>query len=151
MLDVDNFKHFNDTWGHPAGDVVLQDLGSFLLRNIRGEDIASRYGGDEFIIVLPDSSQSVTLERARLISAFSEQLHFKMEDQVMDPVSFSIGVATYPADGFSSISLMRAVDAALYRAKARRPRPSDISRLIYNSHGLFYLIASINISFLNPR
>ena len=61
-----NFKHFNDTWGHPAGDVVLQDLGSFLLRNIRGEDIASRYGGDEFIIVLPDSSQSVTLERCQI-------------------------------------------------------------------------------------
>jgi diguanylate cyclase (GGDEF)-like protein len=117
MLDVDNFKHFNDTWGHAAGDMILHDLGSFLLQYIRGEDIASRFGGDEFIIILPDASQSVALERARLINAFSKQLHFTKEDQIMDAVSFSIGVATYPADGFSSISLMRAVDAALYRAK----------------------------------
>src|SRR5690349_8357687 len=54
MLDVDNLKQFNDTWGHAAGDEALRELGSLLLRQVRGEDIACRYGGDEFIVIMPD-------------------------------------------------------------------------------------------------
>ena len=61
MLDVDNFKQFNDTYGHAAGDVILHDLSSLFLKNIREEDIACRYGGDEFIIVLPDASRETTV------------------------------------------------------------------------------------------
>ena len=68
MLDVDDFKRFNDTYGHAAGDAILRELGSLLLEHVRGEDIACRYGGDEFIIVLPDASREVTRKRAELIA-----------------------------------------------------------------------------------
>ena len=67
MLDVDDFKQFNDTFGHAAGDAILRELGNMLLRHVREEDIACRYGGDEFIIVLPDAGRDVTCERAQLI------------------------------------------------------------------------------------
>src|SRR5687767_6539572 len=62
MLDLDNLKQFNDTWGHAVGDEVLCELGSLLLRLVRAEDIPCRYGGDEFILILPDASQDVTRE-----------------------------------------------------------------------------------------
>jgi len=75
MLDVDDFKRFNDTYGHAAGDAVLRELGNLLLGHVRGEDIACRYGGDEFIIVLPDTGQDVTYERAELICEYTSQLH----------------------------------------------------------------------------
>jgi PleD family two-component response regulator len=74
MLDVDDFKRFNDTYGHAAGDAVLRELGNLLLGHVRGEDIACRYGGDEFIIVLPDTGQDVTYERAELICEYTSQL-----------------------------------------------------------------------------
>ena len=67
MLDVDDFKRFNDTYGHAAGDAILRELGNLLLGHVRGEDIPCRYGGDEFIIVLPDASREVTRERAERI------------------------------------------------------------------------------------
>lgn len=74
MVDVDDFKQFNDTHGHAAGDAVLRKMGNLLKRNVRGEDIACRYGGDEFIIVLPDTGQDVTYERAELICEYTSQL-----------------------------------------------------------------------------
>jgi diguanylate cyclase (GGDEF)-like protein/PAS domain S-box-containing protein len=117
MLDVDDFKHFNDTRGHAAGDKILCELGNMLLKYSRGEDIACRYGGDEFIIVLPDASLAVTYERAKLIREYSKQIQFLLEDQVVDKITVSLGVAAFPADGVTSAALLRSVDIALYRAK----------------------------------
>ena len=117
MLDVDDFKHFNDTRGHAAVDKILKELGNMLLKNIRGEDIACRYGGDEFIIVMPDASPAVTYERAKLFCEYSKQIRFLMEDQVVVTITFSLGVAAFPADGVTSAALLRSVDNALYRAK----------------------------------
>jgi diguanylate cyclase (GGDEF)-like protein/PAS domain S-box-containing protein len=117
MLDVDNLKQFNDTWGHAAGDDILRELGSLLLRQVRGEDIACRYGGDEFILVLPDASLEVTRERAEMICKYAEQFHLQFEGQSLAAVTLSLGVAVFPEDGATSTGILRAVDAALYRAK----------------------------------
>ena len=117
MLDVDEFKSFNDTCGHAAGDEILQKLGSLLLEHIRGDDIACRYGGDEFIMVLPDASREVTRQRADLIRQNVRHLHIQFEEQTLDAVTISLGVAVYPQDGSSSGAILKAVDDALYRAK----------------------------------
>jgi len=117
MLDVDNLKLLNDTWGHAAGDEILRELGSLLLRQIRAEDIACRYGGDEFILVLPDASCEVTRERAELICEYAKQFHLQFEGQNLAAVTLSLGVAVFPEHGVTSTGILRAVDAALYRAK----------------------------------
>jgi diguanylate cyclase (GGDEF)-like protein/PAS domain S-box-containing protein len=117
MMDVDDFKRFNDTCGHAAGDAILRALGNLLLGNVRGEDIPSRYGGDEFIIILPDASRAVTGERAECICQSARQYHLQFEGQTLEPVTLSFGVAVFPEDGFTSATVLRAADAALYRAK----------------------------------
>jgi diguanylate cyclase (GGDEF)-like protein/PAS domain S-box-containing protein len=117
MLDVDNLKQFNDTWGHAAGDEILRELGSLLLRQVRGEDIACRYGGDEFILILPDASQAVTRARAELICEHARQFHLQYDGQSLAAVTLSLGVATFPEHGVTSSGILKAVDTVLYRAK----------------------------------
>ena len=117
MLDVDNFKRFNDTYGHAAGDAILRELGTLLLGHVRGEDIPSRYGGDEFIIVLPDASREMTRERAERLCEHARHFNIQFEGQTLEAVTLSIGVAVFPDHGSTSAALMKAADAALYRAK----------------------------------
>jgi diguanylate cyclase (GGDEF)-like protein/PAS domain S-box-containing protein len=117
MVDVDDFKRFNDTCGHAAGDVILRDLGELLLGLVRGEDVPSRYGGDEFIIILPDASREVTLKRAELLLANARDFHIQMDGQTLEKVTLSLGVAAFPENGSTSAALLKAVDEALYRAK----------------------------------
>jgi diguanylate cyclase (GGDEF)-like protein/PAS domain S-box-containing protein len=117
MLDLDHLKRFNDTYGHAAGDLILRELGSLLLRQVRGEDVACRYGGDEFILILPDASREVTRERAERICEYAEQFHLQIEGQILPAVTLSLGVAVFPEHGATSAGILRAVDAALYRAK----------------------------------
>jgi diguanylate cyclase (GGDEF)-like protein/PAS domain S-box-containing protein len=119
MLDVDGFKNYNDTWGHAAGDAILQELAKLLREHVRGEDIASRYGGDEFIIVLPDASRETTRARAELIRESVHHFHIAFEGQTLEAITLSLGVAVYPEDGSNSAAVLRAVDDALYRAKHR--------------------------------
>ena len=117
MLDVDHFKRFNDTWGHAAGDEILRELGNLLLRQVRGEDIASRYGGDEFIIVLPDASCEVARERANRLCEHTRYLKIHFKGQTFEMITFSVGVAASPENGTTSEELLKAADTALYRAK----------------------------------
>ena len=117
MLDVDDFKCINDAGGHAAGDAILRELGNLLLGYVRGEDITCRYGGDEFIIVLPDASREVTRERAELISTYAKQFQLQIEGQTREAVTLSFGIAIFPENGSTSTAILRAVDTALYRAK----------------------------------
>jgi diguanylate cyclase (GGDEF)-like protein/PAS domain S-box-containing protein len=117
MLDVDNLKQFNDTWGHAAGDEALRELGGLLLGQVRGEDIACRYGGDEFILILPDATRAVTGERAEQICELARQFHLLFEGQSLVALTLSLGVAIFPEHGATSTAVLRAVDSALYHAK----------------------------------
>lgn len=117
MFDVDDFKHFNDTYGHAAGDSVLHELGSFLLGHVRVEDIPCRYGGDEFVVILPDAPQKVIEERAELIYKYAEKFYLPYEGQNLEAVKLSIGIAIFPRDGSSSTEILKFADDALYLAK----------------------------------
>lgn len=119
MLDVDHFKRFNDTFGHKTGDELLRSLGAFLLASIRGSDIACRYGGEEFTLILPEASLSTTRERAeQLRSEVQHRLASSLELSSNRQVTLSLGVASFPQHGLTAEAIVRAADAALYRAKA---------------------------------
>ncbi len=119
MLDVDHFKRFNDTFGHAAGDTLLQELSSFLMGHIRGEDIACRYGGEEIALILPDASLDGARGRADDLRERIKALAIAHNGQALGSVTVSMGVAVYPDHGHSGEELLRAADAALYEAKAQ--------------------------------
>jgi diguanylate cyclase (GGDEF)-like protein/PAS domain S-box-containing protein len=119
MLDLDFFKRYNDTLGHEAGDRLLVALANLLRTQVRAGDVVCRYGGEEFLIILPETPAELVMQRA-------EQLRRMVTDQLRDPsdgrvgpVTLSLGVAVYPVHGTTSADLVRAADAALYRAKSR--------------------------------
>jgi diguanylate cyclase (GGDEF)-like protein/PAS domain S-box-containing protein len=117
MLDIDHFKRFNDTFGHQAGDTLLRALGEFLLARTRGEDVACRYGGEEFVIVLSGSGlDGATLWADELRRALP-QLVVPHGGQVLGKVTASVGVAVFPDHGQTADVLLQAADQALYRAK----------------------------------
>jgi diguanylate cyclase (GGDEF)-like protein/PAS domain S-box-containing protein len=117
MIDIDHFKRFNDTYGHAAGDALLRELGQFLQRHIRGEDIACRYGGEEFTLIMPDASREVAQQRAEQLRQATSQLRLQGIAQFLDAITLSIGVAIYPEHGRTIDIVLRAADDALYRAK----------------------------------
>ncbi|MDO9085240.1 MAG: GGDEF domain-containing protein [Anaerolineaceae bacterium] len=117
MLDLDHFKRINDTYGHPAGDVALQALGSLLKANIRVSDIACRYGGEEFVLILPEASLEVTRQRAERLCLNVKKLNVSYNELLLEPITLSLGVAAFPEHGSTYMSLLSAVDAAMYHAK----------------------------------
>jgi len=117
MLDVDHFKRINDTYGHAAGDAVLQELGPLLKGHIRMSDIACRYGGEEFVLILPEASLEVTRRLAEHLRQDAKLLTVSFNGMLMETVTLSLGVAAFPEHGSNQVSLLAAVDAALYRAK----------------------------------
>ncbi|MBU0482383.1 MAG: diguanylate cyclase [Proteobacteria bacterium] len=117
MLDVDFFKKFNDTYGHEAGDMVLIGLARLLTDSVRGEDIVCRYGGEEFIIVMPDSPLENIAARAEMIrTRVEKELHVDFHGKALH-VTISLGVAAFPDHGRSQEAVLKAADMALYRAK----------------------------------
>lgn len=117
MLDLDHFKQFNDTFGHELGDALLEELGLLLQTHIRGEDIACRYGGEEFTLILPEVSLVDAGQRAEHLRQAVKNLHVRYRRQPLSPVTASLGVAVYPEHGHTPQAVLRAADAALYRAK----------------------------------
>ncbi len=117
MLDVDHFKRINDTFGHDAGDAVLREIGRLLQRYVRGSDIACRYGGEEFTLILPEASLSVTLRRAEQIRAAVKQLNIECSGNLLGALAVSMGVACFPDHGREPETILKAADTALYQAK----------------------------------
>jgi diguanylate cyclase (GGDEF)-like protein len=117
MVDVDNLKRVNDRYGHLAGSEVLRRMGRVLARYVRGDDVVAKYGGDEFVIILPGSTREeaiVVAERVR-DAVSSEVIGPTPEDRI----SCSSGIACYPEDGTDYVSLIGAADRALFSAKIR--------------------------------
>jgi diguanylate cyclase (GGDEF)-like protein/PAS domain S-box-containing protein len=117
MIDVDHFKKYNDKYGHETGDLVLKEIGNYLQQNLRAEDVVCRFGGEEFIIILPDASLDDTHKRAMQWRETIKSIHVGRYDMALDPVTISIGVAAFPDHGKSVDDLLHIVDQALYSAK----------------------------------
>ena len=117
MLDLDHFKRFNDTFGHQAGDTLLRTLGDLLKKSTRGQDIACRYGGEEFVLVLTDSTIEGTLIRAEALRQEVKKMNVEYAGQLFGAVTISMGVAMFPDHGTSLGEILRAADLALYCAK----------------------------------
>ncbi|MDQ3766106.1 MAG: EAL domain-containing protein [Actinomycetota bacterium] len=117
MCDIDGFKELNDAFGHPVGDEVLKELGRFLQSSIRDEDLACRYGGDEFALILPDASFAITLERSQRLREAVKKMDLSRGTQQTRSISLSFGTAAFPRDGLAPAKLIGAADSALYRAK----------------------------------
>ena len=129
MLDLDLFKTFNDTYGHPAGDALLGVVGGALVGAIRQNDQAYRYGGDEFALLLRGAPVKVAEEvAARVRTAVREAVASSGIGDGGIEVTASVGSACWPADGPDKTQLVAAADAALYRAKRLRVAPSRLSR-----------------------
>ena len=117
FLDLDHFKRFNDTHGHGAGDALLREFGHLLRTRLRAEDIVCRYGGEEFLLIMPETTLAATLERAETLRTDCKTLTVRHYGQVLGAVTISIGVALYPDHGATGELVIRAADQALYRAK----------------------------------
>ncbi|MFZ3208970.1 MAG: sensor domain-containing diguanylate cyclase [Geobacteraceae bacterium] len=118
MMDVDDFKKFNDTYGHYSGDLVLKAIGKIIMRTMRRIDYAFRYGGEEFILILPDTRLAGALLVAeRLRELIENETAMVLDDIAGSGVTVSLGVACYPDSGASREELFNKVDSLLYKAK----------------------------------
>jgi diguanylate cyclase (GGDEF)-like protein len=117
-IDVDHFKRFNDTHGHEAGDHVLVELARLLRESVRNTDIACRYGGEEFVLLMPDSPAAIAIDRAETLRREVSALRLRFGAGQHEPVTISMGLAMAPRDGDRADVLLRNADTALYAAKA---------------------------------
>jgi len=117
ILDIDHFKRYNDTFCHDAGDMVLRELGNFLKTKVRGEDIPCRYGGEEFVLIMPGASIEIMQQRAEQLLEGVKKLSLKHQGQHLGTITISLGVALYPEHGQTGEAVLKAADAALYQAK----------------------------------
>ena len=127
LIDLDDFKSLNDTYGHLAGDRVLQATAGIIRRNLRRQDKAGRFGGEEFLIVVPETGLLGTKALAERIRRDLEQ-SLSCEVPLARVITASMGVAASPMDGSDAEPLLERADAALYRAKARGKNRVECSR-----------------------
>jgi diguanylate cyclase (GGDEF)-like protein/PAS domain S-box-containing protein len=116
IMDMDNFKQFNDTYGHKCGDVVLQAFADFLTEHTRRSDVVCRYGGEEFVILMPNASLPVSYARVENWRQDFSESAIPYEDLKFS-TTFSAGVATFPQHGLTGEEILQAADEALYRSK----------------------------------
>ena len=128
MLDLDKFKPINDRHGHADGDQVLHNIASTIRAHVRTNDIVARYGGDEFVVLMPDTADEQAAQVARrVVSGVLVQIHV-LSDKSRVNVGVSAGLAVYPADGRTSAQLLAAADSAMYTAKRDGGRQVERSR-----------------------
>jgi len=129
LLDVDHFKRFNDSFGHDAGDALLRALGRTIRSQVRKGDIPCRFGGEEFVIVLPEADLDITVARAEALRQAVRELQVTHSGQALGPITVSIGVACYPRHGTNCQAVLKVADQALYagkhagRDRVMRPAP----------------------------
>ncbi|MGZ5442898.1 MAG: diguanylate cyclase [Thermoanaerobaculia bacterium] len=119
VADVDGFKFFNDTWGHPAGDALLQHLARMMQRVLREDDVVCRYGGEEFVILVPGATLEQLRSTAERLRQETSQLHVRHEGRPLARITISAGIALAPFHGHSAEELIAAADRALYIAKTQ--------------------------------
>ena len=133
MLDIDNFKLFNDKYGHAYGDTILQSLGKMVNSLIREEDTACRYGGEEFLIILPGMNRSETKKFAETLLSSTREQKIDFKDNTINDehiLTISIGFSIFPGNGLTSLEISKSTDAALYEAKkAGRNRIAESNNL----------------------
>ncbi len=116
IIDMDNFKHVNDTYGHHAGDEILAKIGELLLSLFRNDDLLSRFGGDEFVVFLPKMTDKVTLEkRARQILKGVEDIRISADEEYRAHIC--MGISMYPKDGVNYEEIFKNADTAMYMVK----------------------------------
>jgi diguanylate cyclase (GGDEF)-like protein len=119
MMDLDNFKLFNDTYGHPAGDEVLKRVAGILKRSCRDADTVARYGGDEFMVVLPESNLRAAVRCAERIQTVLAKERFRCQDSATLPIGFSYGISVFPDDASEVQELVSIADRNLYHSKTK--------------------------------
>jgi diguanylate cyclase (GGDEF)-like protein/PAS domain S-box-containing protein len=119
FLDLDHFKRFNDTFGHDAGDMVLQSLADLFRIFFRATDICCRYGGEEFAIILPESTSSDAVIRADALRSEVKGLRLQYKKRLLGQLTVSAGVAAFPEHGATAEGLLKIADQCLYESKAR--------------------------------
>ena len=117
MGDLDHFKKFNDVYGHAAGDKIIVQIGKLFKERFRGSDIACRYGGEEFLIILPETSLEDTFKRADTLREDIKKMEMVFQGQILGAITMSMGIASYPEKGTRMEELLRVADTALYKAK----------------------------------
>jgi diguanylate cyclase (GGDEF)-like protein len=117
MGDLDHFKKFNDVYGHAAGDKIIVQIGKLFKERFRGSDIACRYGGEEFLIILPETSRDDTFKRADALREDIKKMEMVFQGQILGTITMSMGIASYPEKGARIEELLRVADTALYKAK----------------------------------
>jgi diguanylate cyclase (GGDEF)-like protein/PAS domain S-box-containing protein len=119
FIDIDHFKRFNDVFGHEAGDEVLRSMGDFFRSHFRGDDVICRYGGEEFAIILPESSAQDAAARAELLRLAAKDLKLMRHGVTLDSVTISAGIAGYPEHASTVLELLNVADTCLYEAKTK--------------------------------
>jgi diguanylate cyclase (GGDEF)-like protein len=117
LIDLDHFKRVNDSYGHEAGDIVLTAVGNLLKSSVRGSDMACRYGGEEFALILPEAGTEIAARRAEDIRVAISGLHLIHASRPLGRVTASFGIALFPAHALDADDLLRVADVALYTAK----------------------------------
>lgn len=117
MLDLDHFKALNDGFGHAAGDLVLKEFGGLMRSFRQGADVACRYGGEEFILILPEVDPAGVLDRMETLRQSIEKLSLSLDGAALPSISASIGISIFPQHGKDPQHLIKIADEAMYRAK----------------------------------